>query len=56
MGGWISGGIVAVLVVVMFVLYGQFNTACHEHGGVHVTYPYKTLPECWDAEGRRVFW
>lgn len=50
-------GFVAVLLIGVLVYgVGIFPSDCIAHGGAHVTYPYKAMPECWDAEGRRVFW
>jgi len=51
-------GIIATVILIA-LLVGcnmQFNADCSAHGGAHTTYPYKSWPECWDAEGRRVFW
>lgn len=50
--------IAAVIAIFAFVVftYSEYAKACTEHGGANTTFPYKSLPECWDAEGRRVFW
>jgi hypothetical protein len=47
--------VVAIFAFVVFS-YSEYAKVCTVHGGAHATFPYKSLPECWDAEGRRVFW
>jgi hypothetical protein len=48
--------IVAVLILGWMAMSSAFTDDCKAHGGAHVTYPYKAWPECWDADGRRLFW
>jgi hypothetical protein len=48
--------VLGIFLVIMALIYSGFASECRAHGGAHTTYPYKALPECWDAEGRRVFW
>lgn len=55
-----TGRLMALFIVVAIIGYvwwlADFSRQCEVHGGEHTTYPYKSMPECWDADGRRIFW
>lgn len=44
------------LAVWAWFLFLEYPKQCRAAGGEHITYPYKGWPECWDADGTRVFW
>lgn len=54
--GWFVTAFIALLIGGMIWAMQGFSDDCKAHGGAHVTYPYKTWPECWSEDGRRIFW
>lgn len=57
MSGWIAGICVALILLAWgWFALGEYPVECRAHGGSHVAYPYKSMPECYTDDGRRVFW